>query len=350
MERKQFLSEISDDEFYNLQCVKNTVDYLINNDFFIRGIKILGLNKDKSYRLYYNGEKHHCLKINYKCPFCDKILTNDVLRLKNRGFQKSCTCIQNTSKHHKENYLGARIGNSVVVEYVGPKRLYKYSKGRKKGKYSICHYYKLLCDCGKYFEEDVVRLRNSTDTSCGCLAKNHLHMLTNEQYYNVFRSFNRRCCEVSNKDFYKYGARGIYVVDEWKYYPNEPNLNRLNRTNYFNFESWYNDELKKLNLTYEESKKLNYTIDRIDNDGPYAPWNCRLATQSQQYENRRDNVKYQLRNVFLQTLGKTIKDLVFTQYGNYIPCNTITIRDRLDKEQIIKGPNGKKYIKPRRLK
>ncbi len=75
----------------------------------------------------------------------------------------------------------------------------------------------------------------------------------------------RRCTTPKDDRYYRYGARGIRVCEEWQ-----------------DFEVFYAWAL-------EAGYREGLSIDRIDNDGNYTPDNCQWATRAMQSANRSNN-------------------------------------------------------------
>lgn len=88
------------------------------------------------------------------------------------------------------------------------------------------------------------------------------------------RDILRRCTDPRNKDYGRYGERGITVCDDWS----DPVNGRRN------FLDW------SLGSGWEPG----LTIDRKDNNAGYSPGNCRWATSLEQSYNRRSNVSINL--------------------------------------------------------
>lgn len=124
-----------------------------------------------------------------------------------------------------------------------------------------------LCDCGNRAEIRAQNLKRGVAKSCGCLKreKSTTHGLSKTQEHRIWRGLFDRCYNPNKPKIYaRYGGRGIVVSDEWH-----------------NFANFYRDMGKRPNN--------GMTVERVDNNGPYAGWNCKWATRVAQGRNRRDN-------------------------------------------------------------
>lgn len=112
-------------------------------------------------------------------------------------------------------------------------------------------------------------VKSGATTSCGCymsewsVARFTTHGQTNTGTYKSWKSMLARCEQPRHPHYENYGGRGIAVCERWH-----------------RFAEFYADM---------GDRPEGLTLDRIDNDGNYAPGNCRWATRRQQWENSRAN-------------------------------------------------------------
>lgn len=161
------------------------------------------------------------------------------------GLTKTCGCF------YVRHLEGQRYGRLLVL---------RFSEKKVPGGSWVCR-----CDCGVLSDVKTHRLLDGSTQSCGCLSRERArarvltHGRTRTHEYRVWQGMRERCTNQKHRWYKRYGGRGIYIAPE-----------------FLRFEGFY---------AYMGDAPPDTTLDRIDNDGPYAPGNVRWADHKTQHRN-----------------------------------------------------------------
>jgi hypothetical protein len=141
---------------------------------------------------------------------------------------------------------GQKFGKLTVIEQAGRNNLKKVL-------------WKCRCDCGNFVNVVSGSLITGNTESCGCVIPNFKHGGWKKSSYNTWRAMIRRCNNPKDKDYPRYGGKGVSVCPEW--------------LDYATFAQYMGEPVGK------------ETLDRINPAGNYEPKNCRWASPTVQARN-----------------------------------------------------------------
>lgn len=155
---------------------------------------------------------------------------------------------------------------------------------RRGGKiYFLCE-----CQCPLRTRKEVQEydMKVGKSTCCGCDQGTRSesidrHGMSDHPLYKIHDDIERRCRDQNDTGYHNYGARGIYVVDEWK---------------------GIAGRLKFIEWALANGWEKGLETDRIDNEGPYSPGNCRFVTHKENDRNMRKNRKWEYQGKMMTCL------------------------------------------------
>lgn len=190
----------------------------------------------------------------------------------------------------KPNLIGRKFERLTVVAEVG-----RSNSGKVLW---LC-----ACECGGEATAPTGALNSGNTLSCGCLQRQRTseaaatHGQSKTLLYRIWKGMIKRCYKQNESNYARYGGRGITVCPEWRE----------------SFEAFQRD----MGAGYA----YGLSIERRDNDGPYAPWNCTWATDAEQRRNTRRNVWLEFQHV----------RMVAADWADALGMPRLRLKGRLDR-------------------
>lgn len=210
-----------------------------------------------------------------KCGKTTRLVGTTQLR---NGRSKSCGCgARPPPGQRRYPEVGSTFGRWTVLE-TG-----LVSGEGKRARSAV----RCVCSCSSKTERIVLvySLVTGHTRSCGCYKRDQMivvpprkiHGLSGTELYHCHRAMMARCYKSTTPNYPGYGGRGIRVHPSWH--------------DVTNFIAWVSQNLGP--------RPTGHSLDRVNNDGHYAPGNVRWADAKTQSRNQRQRWTLTADEVFI---------------------------------------------------